>query len=139
MKAASGDVRGETVGADLRVQCASGDVRIRRVGGTASVKTASGDIEIDSADGSVQAATVSGDVAIGNVSAGKINVRTVSGDISVGVAPDTRVYLDIGSRSGDAISDLDNAEAGDGARLEIRAASVSGDVRVTRSTVAVAG
>lgn len=139
VKVASGDVRGEAVGADLRIQCASGDVRVRRVGGTTTVKTASGDIEIDSAEGSVQAATASGDVSVGTASAGQINIRTVSGDISIGVAPATRVYLDIGSRSGEAISELNTAEAGDGARLEIRAASVSGDVRVTRSAVVVTG
>lgn len=135
VKVASGDIRGESAGADLRVQSASGDVRVRRVGGISTVKTASGDIEIESAEGSVQVMTTSGDVTIGTASAGQINIRTISGDVGVGVAPDTRVWLDLESRSGATISELKAAEAGDKARLEIRAVSVSGDVRVTRSSV----
>ena len=50
----------------------------------------------------------------------------------MGVSPGTRVWLDLGSTSGDAISELDGSDGGD-ASLEIRAASVSGDILVRRA------
>jgi hypothetical protein len=132
VKIASGDVEGGTVEGDLTVHSASGDVRVASVGGAATVRTASGDTELGRAAGSVQATTASGDVEIERAETGRLNLKTVSGDVTVGVAPGTRVWLDLGSTSGDAISELDGSD-GDGASLEIHAVSVSGDIRVRRA------
>ena len=85
--------------------------------------------------GSVQLATVSGDVEIGSVASGSTTVRTVSGDVEVGVARGTRVYLDLGSTSGETVSELDMSEAGGGggADLELQIGTISGDIRVVRA------
>jgi len=131
-KVASGDVEGGTVGGDLSVHSASGDVAVGTVGGATTVRTASGDTELGRVAGSVQITTASGDVGIERAEAGRLNLKTVSGDVTVGVAPGTRVWLDLGSTSGDAISELDGSDGGDAA-LEIRAASVSGDILVRRA------
>ena len=131
-KVASGDVEGGTVGGDLSVHSASGDVRVGSVGGGTTVRTASGDTELGDVAGSVQITTASGDVGIERAAAGRLNLKTVSGDVIVGVSPGTRVWLDLGSTSGDAISELDGSDGGD-ASLEIRAASVSGDILVRRA------
>ncbi|MEO8475506.1 MAG: DUF4097 family beta strand repeat-containing protein [Actinomycetota bacterium] len=140
VKVASGDVEGGTVGGDLTIHSASGDVRVASVVGATVVRTASGDTELGRVGGAVQAATASGDVQIERVETGRLNLKTVSGDVMVGVAPGTRVWLDLGSTSGDTVSELDGAdgEAEGGASLEIHAASVSGDIVVRRATVGAA-
>ena len=134
VKVANGDVEGGAVGDDLSVHSASGDVHVGSVGGTTTVRTASGETELGRVGGSAQITTASGDVGIDRAETGRLNLRTVSGDVTVGVAPGTRVWLDLGSTSGDAVSELDGSD-GDGASLEIRAASVSGDIVVRRATV----
>jgi hypothetical protein len=131
-KVASGDVEGGTVGGDLSVHSASGDVAVGTVGGATTVRTASGDTELGLVAGSVQITTASGGIGIERAAAGRLNLKTVSGNVTVGVAPGTRVWLDLGSTSGDAISELDGSDGGDAA-LEIRAASVSGDILVRRA------
>jgi DUF4097 and DUF4098 domain-containing protein YvlB len=132
-RVASGDLEGGTVGGDLGVHSASGDVRVASVGGTTTVRTASGDTQLGRVGGAVQITTASGDVGIARAESGRLNLKTVSGDVTVGVAPGTHVWLDLGSTSGDAISELDGSDGGD-ASLEIRAASVSGDIVVRRAT-----
>jgi hypothetical protein len=137
VKVASGDVRGEAVGGELTVHSASGDVRVASVAGTATVRTASGDAELGRADDSVRAMSASGDVLVDAVCRGQVNVRTVSGDVSLGVVPGTQVWLDLISTSGDAISELEGSDGGEGASVEIRAVSVSGDIHVRRAPAAV--
>lgn len=136
-KVASGDIEGGTVGGDLAVHSASGDVRVGSVGGSTTVRTASGDTELGRVAGSVQITTASGDIEIERAETGRLNLKTVSGDVTVGVAPGIGVWLDLGSTSGDAISELDGSD-GASASLEIRAASVSGDIRVRRAKGGVA-
>ncbi len=137
-KVGSGDIQGGSVHGDLNIQSASGDIRIEQVRGSGSVKTASGDTEIGRTEGSFQVASASGDVAIRAAAKGSIQVRTVSGDITVGVVTGTRVWLDLASISGDARSELESAVAGADSGLEIRASSVSGEVRVARAEAGVA-
>ena len=137
VKLASGDVEGGAVGGDLTAHSASGDVRVASVGGEALVRTASGDTELGHASGSVQATTASGDVELDRAESGRLNLKTVSGDVTVGVAPGTRVWLDLSSASGDAISELDGSD-GEGTILEVHAASVSGDILVRRARVGAA-
>lgn len=137
LNVASGDVRGETVGGSLSVKSASGDVQIGPVGGDLSANLASGDLRIGSVGGSAKATTASGDISIGAVSRGSAVMTSMSGDISVGVRRGTRVWLDLSSVSGSAASELDPAEApAEGQALEVRVSSVSGDVRVTRTSEA---
>ncbi|MEO8424050.1 MAG: DUF4097 family beta strand repeat-containing protein [Actinomycetota bacterium] len=135
-KVASGDLAGSTVGGGFSFTSASGDARVRQIGGDAGGKSASGDISLGTVGGSVHLATVSGDVEIGSVATGSATVRSVSGDVEIGVARGTRVYLDLGSTSGDTVSELDMSEASSGrggADLELSVGTVSGDIRIVRS------
>lgn len=132
IKVASGDARGDTAGSGLRFDSASGDLRIRQVLGDAVARCASGDLWIERAGGSVEAVTASGDVRVGQAGQGEVRVRTVSGDVEIGVAPGTRVWQDVGSRTGNTVSELDAASGEGEAMLSIRADSVSGDIRVYR-------
>jgi len=136
VKVASGDLAGATVDGGFTFSSASGDARIRHIGGDATGKTASGDLTLGTIGGSVQVTTVSGEVEIGSVAVGSTSVRSVSGDVEVGVARGTRVFLDIGSTSGDTVSELEmtDAAAGTGGPdLELQVGTVSGDIRIVRS------
>lgn len=134
IKAAAGDVEGGRVGGRMSAHLASGDVRVGQIGAGLTVRTASGDLEARLVDGPVNVITVSGDVRLDSLARGDASVRTVSGDVTLGVAADTRVYLDLVTRSGDASSALDPGEAGGTeVDLSIRASSVSGDIAVRRA------
>ncbi len=133
---ASGDASGGAVEGDLIFHSASGDLGIGPVGGEAIANTASGDVRIGSVRRNLRSATASGDVQIGALSAGESSIRSVSGDVAVGVARGTRVWLDLSSVSGSTTSDLAMSDASPGdvqAELELRASTVSGDIRVRRA------
>jgi DUF4097 and DUF4098 domain-containing protein YvlB len=135
VKSGSGDVAGVRVGGDASVTTASGDVAFARVEGSLVLRSASGDVAVGGVGGDVQVTTASGDVEIGSVTHGEATVRAASGDISVGVAPGTPLWMDLSSVTGTATSELEPADAAEGApapALELRMTSVSGDVRVQR-------
>lgn len=153
VKTASGDTHVDEAG-ELQVASASGDVHARLVHGRSVVNTASGDVHIETAagpvaanlvsgdlrlgetSGSVSATTVSGDQLLENVGGGDVRTQSVSGDVHVGVAAGLRVWIDAASISGSMSSDLalSETEPADGApAVEIRAKTVSGDVRISRS------
>jgi DUF4097 and DUF4098 domain-containing protein YvlB len=151
---ASGDVEANRVEGGANIKSASGDTRVQEISGSANVQTASGDIELDIVRGPVNVNSASGDVTIGeaydNVSAntvsgdqehgavmrGKVAAHSVSGDVTIAVRRGSRVYLDCNTVSGDSSSELElssDAPAGDGPLVEIKAKTVSGDIRITRA------
>ncbi|MDH4160343.1 MAG: DUF4097 domain-containing protein [Actinomycetota bacterium] len=135
-KVASGDLRVGRVAGSATVHSASGDIDLAAADGGLVVRTASGDIRVATAQGELRITTLSGDVLLGHVASGNVNVQAVSGDVNVGVAAGTSVYLDLASVSGDTSSDLPVSDVpadGAGPRLDIRAHTVSGDVRVRRA------
>ncbi len=137
VKGASGDVAGAMIGGGLSFTTASGDVRIRHVVGDIVGKVVSGDISLGTIAASARLASVSGDVEIGSVATGSTSIRSVSGDVEIGVARGARVYLDINSTSGDTTCDLDMTETAGGSGgpdIELQVGSVSGDIRIVRST-----
>jgi len=156
-KAASGDVELDEIARDASVGAASGDVKIRSVGGAAEISTASGDVElgrvaaetvvrtasgdvtVDDAGGGVTVKTASGDQRIASVAAGTVEIQSMSGDISVGIRQGSNVWVDARAMSGDLSSELELGEeqpADDAPLVELRAASMSGDVKVVRAPAA---
>jgi DUF4097 and DUF4098 domain-containing protein YvlB len=96
----------------------------------------SGDVSIGEAYDNVSANTVSGDQEHGAVMRGNVSAHSVSGDVTIGVRRGSKVYLDCNTVSGDTSSELElttDAPAGDGPLVEIRAKTVSGDIRITRA------
>jgi len=137
---ASGDVTvGEATGKGS-VKTASGDVAVRLCQGALSLNLASGDVVVTEARGPLSVATVSGDQEIGSVEAGAVKLQSVSGDVRVGVKPGLKVWIDATSVSGSMTSELamggESAAEGD-AQVELRARTVSGDVRIVPATVVV--
>jgi DUF4097 and DUF4098 domain-containing protein YvlB len=136
VKSASGDVNVRLVTAGVNVQTASGDIQLGAVHGAVNVNTASGDVTIGEADDNVNVNTVSGDQEHGAVMRGNVSAHSVSGDVRIGVRRGSKVYLDCTTVSGDTSSELEvspEAPATDGPLVEIRAKTVSGDIRITRA------
>ncbi len=149
----SGDVEWETIDGDASVNSTSGDVNVGSVTGRLEVKTVSGDAEIGTVGGDLKADAVSGDIQVkgvdGSVSSktvsgdqrftvveGKVALVSVSGDLEARVRPGSRVFVDANAVSGEVSSELELSGAqggGDGPLVEIRARSVSGDVRIARA------
>jgi DUF4097 and DUF4098 domain-containing protein YvlB len=136
VKSASGDTRVHEVLGGVNVQTASGDVDLAIVRGAANVNSVSGDVTIGEAYDNVNANTVSGDQEHGAVMTGKVSAHSVSGDVTIGVRRGSKVYLDCNTVSGDTSSELElttDAPGGDGPLVEIKAKTVSGDIRITRA------
>ena len=137
VKSASGDVALERIGGGTKVSTASGDVRIGSVQGEATFRSASGDVAVDEASSSVTVQTASGDQRLGAVSSGRVTMQSASGDQTVGIRRGSRVHIDVRSMSGDTTSELeieDEPALGDGPpEVELRATSMSGDVRILRA------
>jgi hypothetical protein len=66
-----------------------------------------------------------------------VKLSSVSGDVRVGVQPGLRLYLDVGTVSGSANSELESDDASaagdDGEIVELRVRTVSGDARIERA------
>jgi hypothetical protein len=136
VRTASGDVRVGDVGSGVNIQTASGDVQLGAIHGPLNVATASGDVAVEAASDNVNANTVSGDQRHDAVVSGQVSANSVSGDILIGVRRGSDVYLDCNTLSGDTTSELEvggDPPAGDAPLVEIRAKSVSGDIRIVRA------
>jgi DUF4097 and DUF4098 domain-containing protein YvlB len=136
VKSASGDLTAREVAGGINVQTASGDVRIDVAQGAVSIASVSGDVRIDEAYDNVSANTVSGDQELGAVMTGRVTSQSVSGDVRIAVRRGSRVFLDCNTLSGDTSSELDvtaDAPTGDGPLVEIKAKTVSGDIKITRA------
>lgn len=136
VKSASGDVSVNEVGSGLNVQTASGVISVEVVRGPVNVQTASGDLSIGEAYDNVSANTVSGDQDHGAVMRGNVSAHSVSGDVSIAVRRGSKVFLDCNTVSGDTSSELElttDEPSGDGPLVEVRAKTVSGDIRITRA------
>jgi hypothetical protein len=61
-------------------------------------------------------------------------LQSASGDLEVALAPGVGAYIDAKSMSGDVSSDLDVSDGGGGEpAVDLRATSMSGDVRIRRA------
>jgi DUF4097 and DUF4098 domain-containing protein YvlB len=136
VRSASGDVRLGSVGGRADVNTASGDVELGQVGGSTSVRSASGDVRLDEAGTGVSINTASGDLTIASVGHGKVDLKSASGDCRVGIKRGSRLHVDARSMSGETTSELEllGAETvSEGPLVELRAATMSGDIRVVRA------
>jgi|SRR5579884_1842690 len=140
-KTASGDVTAASVAGNASVNTASGDVELGPVGGVLSANSASGDVSVASLGGGGKTNTASGDVSLDDVAGGDITVNSASGDIRIGIRRGVRAYLDCSSVSGDTRSELDvgsDEPEGDGALLELKARTVSGDITIVPASAPAA-
>jgi len=135
---ASGDQLIEVLDGDAECESASGDIRIGRLSGALSARTASGDITIGASRHDLSLQSHSGDVDVRCAIQGRLVLQSTSGDVTVAVAEGSRVAIDAHTRSGDALSEipLEDVPPGTDASaplVEVRANTVSGDVRIIRA------
>lgn len=131
----SGDMRVDSVTGGLSLKTVSGDAEVGSVGGRLTAESVSGDLRVDGVEGSVTTKSVSGDQSLG-VAEGAVVLVSVSGDLEARVRRGSRVFVDVNAVSGDVSSELELSGAkveGEGPLVEIRARSVSGDVRIARA------
>ena len=151
---ASGDVQADDVERDVKIRSASGDVQLGAVGGRADVNTASGDVQVDSAAGRRDDPLRLGrrpdrrggearersdrlrrpDVA--SIAEGEVDPKSASGDVLVGISQGSRLHVDARSMSGDTTSEVELGGvevATDGPLVEVKAATMSGDIRIVRA------
>lgn len=136
VKSASGDLIAQSIGGEASVQTASGDVILKTLGGEGTIRSASGDVVVKQAAAGLRVQTASGDQTVGSVTRGEVALQSASGDIEVGIARGSSVYVDAHSASGDMVSELDLADeapGGEGPSVELRATTMSGEVRVVRA------
>jgi len=136
VRSASGDVRLGPVGGRVDVNSASGDVSVRRAGAGATVRSASGDVLIGEATQRVSVQTASGDQLIESGAEGAVDLKSASGDVKVGIKQGSRLFVDARSMSGETTSELELTGVepdGDGPLVELKAATMSGDIRIVRA------
>jgi DUF4097 and DUF4098 domain-containing protein YvlB len=136
VRAASGDIRLGSVGGKADVNTASGDVELGQVGGETSVRSASGDVRLAEAGTGVSINTASGDQTIAAVAAGRVELKSASGDCLIGIKRGSRIFVDARSMSGETNSEVDltgTEAAGDGPLVELRVATMSGDIHIVRA------
>jgi Toastrack DUF4097 len=135
VKTAAADIAARGTFADATVRTVSGDAAVERVGGSVDASSVSGDLTIV-ADADLTAKSVSGDVQL-EVASGAVRVTSVSGDVDVAIRRGSRLYVDANSVSGALDSELTLSaapdEAGEGPLVDLKAKTVSGDVRVRRA------
>lgn len=127
----SGDVEFEGNAARLTMSSMSGDAEACGIFGEAEIKSTSGDVELKGEADQVRMNSVSGDVTVDLRSSGvcSIQAASTSGDVEIELPAGTdSVHTAMSTVSGSASCAL--ADSGSGARLQIQARSVSGDVTV---------
>ena len=120
----------------MNIQTASGDIDLSVAHGPVNVTSVSGDISIGEAYDNVNANSVSGDQDHGAVMQGIVAAHSVSGDVTIACSPRLEGVPRLHTVSGDTTSELElssDAPASDGPLVEIRAKTVSGDIRITRA------
>jgi DUF4097 and DUF4098 domain-containing protein YvlB len=136
VRSASGDVQVGPVAGRVDVNTASGDVQVHTAGAGGTIRSASGDIQIGRAAQRVTVQTASGDQTIESVAEGSVDLKSASGDVQVGIKEGSRLRVDARSLSGDTSSEveLQGVEtATEGPLVELKAASMSGDIRIVRA------
>ncbi|HEV2362394.1 MAG TPA: DUF4097 family beta strand repeat-containing protein [Acidimicrobiales bacterium] len=147
----SGDVEAGYVGGRLHASSTSGDLSIGVLGQAGETESVSGDVRIEVVHDGVTMKTVSGDLRAGCIAAGDVRANSLSGDIVLGVAPNRLLHVEARSKSGSMSSDIPLGDAppeagvpspaGDAAAdealvaspVDIRAESLSGDIRIVRA------
>jgi len=152
LRTGAGDVTVDRVAGQAEVSTGAGSVRIGAIEGSAAIKGStdtwigevSGDLEVratyggisvDRAEQAVAAKTPNGDVRLGEVARGAIVAQTGRGRVDVGVRTGVAVWLDLQTRFGNVLNELEAAgppQPGEDA-VEVRARTSFGDITVRRS------
>jgi len=131
----SGSVRIDHIDGAAVVKNSNGDTWIGEVTGNLQVNAANGRISVDRARETVAAKSANGDVRLGEVAHGAVLAQTAFGKVEIGIRDGAAAWLDLNTRYGNVLNDLDAAERpgpGEDA-VEVRARTSFGDITINRS------
>jgi len=128
---ASGDITVRGTVEEAEISSISGDACAEGFFGTLKLKSVSGDAEFTGCVDTLTLHSVSGDAEarIENVSARRIEAKSTSGNVEVVLPEDVgSVHAECSTRSGNCMNRF--PDGGDAAGLQIKASTISGNVRV---------
>ncbi|WP_410661808.1 DUF4097 family beta strand repeat-containing protein [Amycolatopsis sp. lyj-112] len=125
---------GEITGTGV-VKNSNGPTTIGAVGGPARVRSANGDITVDRAEDGVDAKTANGSVRVLDAARGTLTLETSLGAIEIGIRQGSAAWLDVKTRFGRVINDMDASGApGETTdKVEAHASTAVGDITIHRS------
>lgn len=133
-RSASGDVRVAAVERDCDIALASGDFFGDHIGGDLNGSVASGDIRVESVEGRISVKSASGDVRVDRATGGEANIKSMSGTVAIGIAPRTRVHLNVNTLSGEIHTPKPSEQTEEPERsIRLNVKTVSGDIRLNRA------
>jgi hypothetical protein len=133
--AGSGTVQIRLIDGPATIKNTNGRTSIGEVTGELTAKGANGDLTIDRAHHGVTAKTASGNIKLGEVIRGSIVIEAAVGELEIGIRQGSVAWLDLNSVIGRVESSLEESEAPERSeeKVEIRARSVAGNIRVHRA------
>lgn len=136
VRSASGDIELETAEGRIDLTTASGDIVVRAAEAGGTIRSASGDVVVGEIADRLDITTASGDQVVEAIAEGGLDLKSASGDMRIGIRQGSRFRVDARSLSGDAVSELEvlGAETTtEGPLVDLKAASMSGDIRIVRA------
>ena len=137
----SGVVRIGLVEGPAVVKNSNGDTWIGEVTGEARMNAANGTITVDLAHEGLAAKTAKGDVRLGEVERGTVVAQSAFGDLDVGVRDGIAAWLDLQTKFGDVLNELEASESPGASEdaVEVHAKTSFGDITIRRSVASRAG
>lgn len=132
---AGGEVRVGDVRGDVELKNHNGRTWVGEVTGELKVRAANGDVSLARTHGPTAVKTANGAIRVEQVSGGVVDLATGNGRVEVGVQTGTAAWVDVQSKFGRIIQDLEDASApgDDQPAVEIRARTSFGDITIHRA------
>jgi DUF4097 and DUF4098 domain-containing protein YvlB len=134
-KTGTGEVRIGKVQGPATIRNSNGGTWLGEVSGDVDVRAANGRISIERAGSSVAARTACGDIFLGEVGSGTVAASTSWGRVEVGVRPGAVAWLDLQTRAGKLVNELDSSAppSADEGAVHLVARTSAGDITVRRA------
>lgn len=137
----SGRIRLGQITGSAVVKSSNGDTWIGAITGDLRANSANGDIRVDRATAGVTANTANGSVSVGGITRGSVELSTAIGQIDIGIEAGTAAKLDVQTKFGRVVNELDAASAPGPAdeTATVRARNSFGDIVIRRSNTNLEG
>ncbi len=111
IKTGTGRVRLREAASSAAIRNSNGDSWIGEIAGELRVHAANGDISVGRAGTGVTASTSTGDLRVGELTSGGLTLKTSIGQIEVGIRAGTAAQLDVSTKFGRVLNQLDSADS----------------------------
>lgn len=131
----SGQLRVGAITGTGVVKNSNGVTTIGSAGGELRVRSANGDIVVEHAEDGVEARTANGSVRVLDAVRGTLRLETAMGDVEIGIRDGSAAWLDVKTKFGRVINEMEAATAPDAAtdKVEAHASTSFGDITIRRS------